>query len=166
MSWWPTNNSRVISSTGDPRYDRPLNTSNKHENMEGLCSDGDLIYAFIRFTDPPIPNTIEHRGEILKNFRKAGFTKTQSSDDNFDRILDRMIEKKNRDWYQENPPRLPTISRPTIIRPTVPNKYVIPPQIYRPRGGRISKRIKNRRTTRGKKRRNNKKTLRRRRISK
>lgn len=161
MSWWPTNNSGVNSSMGDPRYDRPLNTPNQHENMEGLCSDTDLIYAFIRFTDPPITNTIEHRGEIFKKFRDAGFTETQCSYDNFDRILDKMIEEKNRDWYQENP------SRPlTISRPTVPNKYVVPPKIYRPLGGRISKRIKNRRTTRGKKRRNNKKTLRRRRISK
>jgi len=122
-------------------------------NMEGPCSDTGLIHALIRFTDPPINNTIKYRAELLKKFRGTmGIVETQCSDNNFDNILYELIENKNR-GYQDEPPRITFPTRPT-------NKPVMPHKNGRTHGGRISKRVKNRRTTRRKKHLNNKKSKR------
>jgi len=64
-------------------------------NIEGPCRDKELIYALIRFTDPPINNTIEYRAKLLKKFRGTmGIVETQCSDNNFDNILYELIENK------------------------------------------------------------------------
>lgn len=128
-------------------------------NIEGPCRDKELIYALIRFTDPPINNTIEYRAKLLKKFRGTmGIVETQCSDNNFDNILYELIENKNRIGYQDEPQRITLPTRPT-------NKYVMHPKINRTLGGGVDKRIKklfSRRKLSRKNHQNNKKSKRRR----
>lgn len=157
MSWfnWPTNNSDklynnsdkllgstgVNSSMGDPVYWEPVNTSNQHEKMEDTIKKEISLFIIqhLHTTDVTEPDVSR-----IKNYLLHVIPGGKDMYDKESELINKLVETIP-DWFKGSFDQHGT---------------------YIQNGGRISKRIKNRRTTRRKGRRNNKKTLRRRRISK